>query len=121
MARDRIIKIEENESVLVLDSEVVRKVEEKRGDMSRSEFVNLLLDGQFNDDAGTQNYVSKEEFYQFEQGMKKLLRNFLEFFLSYGLELGKPLQDKTFDELSQKLQVLSDSENKARQKSMSSS
>jgi hypothetical protein len=121
MARDRILKIDDNESILVLDSEVVRKVEEKRGDMSHSEFLKSLLDGQPKETAGTHNYVTKEEFHQFEQGMKKLLRNFLEFFLSYGLELGEPPQDETFDQLSQKLQSLSSSSNQAKQNTMSSS
>jgi len=46
--------------------------------------------------------------------MKELLRNFLEFFLSYGLELGKEPQDKTFDELSQKLQSLDSNADKAK-------
>jgi len=44
--------------------------------------------------------------------MKELLRNFLEFFLSYGLELGKQPQDKTFKELSHKLQALGSFGNK---------
>ncbi|GAH62159.1 unnamed protein product, partial [marine sediment metagenome] len=35
-----------------------------------------------------------------------LLRNFLEFFISYGLELGKQPDDKEFEQLSQKLQAL---------------
>ena len=121
MTSDRILKVDKNESILVLDREVVKKVEEKRGNMSRSEFLNLLLDGQSKEDTGNQHYVSKEEFYQFEQGMKNLLRHFLEFFLSYGLELGKPPQDKNFDELSQKLQVLSSSANQAKENPISPS
>ncbi len=51
----------------------------------------------------------KEEFQEYTQGMRELLRNFLEFFLSYGLELGKQPQDKEFEELSRKLQSLADS------------
>ena len=58
--------------------------------------------------------MDKEEFRHFALGMKELLRNFLEFFLSYGLELGKQPQDKTFQELSQKLQALGNAENKAK-------
>jgi hypothetical protein len=38
--------------------------------------------------------------------MKELLRNFLEFFISYGLELGNQPKDKAFEELNQKLQAL---------------
>ena len=100
--------------MLIVDAEVVRKINENRGDMSCSEFLNFLIDSQLKEKPENQNYVDKEEFYQFAQGMKELLRNFLDFFLSYGLELGKQPQDKTFEELSQKLQTLGGSGNKAK-------
>ncbi len=103
--------------MLIVDAEVVRKVDENRGDMNRSEFLNFLIDDQLKEDTGNQNnqnYVDKEEFLHFAQGMKELLRNFLEFFISYGLELGKQPQDKTFNELSQKLQALGSSEHKTK-------
>lgn len=101
--------------MLIIDAEVSRKIDENRGDMSCSEFLNFLIDSQLNKDAGNQTYVDyidKEEFHQFAQGMKELLRTFLEFFISYGLELGKQPQDKTFEELSQKLQALGKTSNK---------
>jgi len=100
--------------MLIVDAEVARKVDENRGDMNRSEFLDFLIDSQLKEDTGNQNYVNKEEFRQFAQGMKELLRNFLEFFISYGLELGKQPQDKTFNELSQKLQALGSSEHKTK-------
>jgi len=100
--------------MLIVDADVVRKVDENRGEMSRSEFLNFLIDSQLKEDVGNHNYVDKEEFYHFAQGMKELLHNFLEFFISYGLELGKQTQVKTFEELSQKLQALSSSDNKAK-------
>jgi len=101
--------------MLIIDADVVRKVDENRGDMSRAEFLNFLIDSQFKEETGNQHYVDKEEFRQFTQGMKELLRNFLEFFISYGLELGKQPQDKTLEKLSQKLQTLGSSDNKAKE------
>lgn len=96
--------------MLIVDAEVARRIDENRGDMSHSEFINFLIDSQFKgDEAKSQNFVTKDEFEQFASGMKELLRNFLEFFLSYGLELSKPPQDKGFNELSQKLQSLGSS------------
>ncbi len=100
--------------MLIVDADIVKKVDENRGDMSQSEFINFLIGNQLKEDIGNHNYVDKEEFHQFAQGMKELLHNFLEFFISYGLELGKQPQDKTFEELSQKLQALSSSDNKAK-------
>ncbi len=100
--------------MLIVDTEVVRKVDENRGDMNRSDFINFLIDSCLKEGSGKQNYTTKEEFNQFQQGTRELLRNFLEFFISYGLELGKQPTDKTFEELSQKLQALGDSGNKAK-------
>ena len=100
--------------MLIVDAEVVRKVDENRGDMNRSDFINFLINSCLKEDSGTQNYITKEEFDQFQQGTRELLRNFLEFFISYGLELGKQPKDETFEELSQKLQALGDSGNKAK-------
>ena len=104
-----------DKKMLIVDADVVRKVDENRGEMSRSEFLDFLIDNQLKEDVGNHNYVDKEEFHQFAQGMKELLRNFLEFFISYGLELGKQPEDKTFAELSQKLQALGSSGNKAKE------
>ncbi len=103
--------------MLIVDADVARKIDENRGDMNRSEFVSFLIDDRLKEDSGTQNhsdYVGKEEFNQFESSMKELLRNFLEFFISYGLALGKQPEDKAFVELSQKLQALGSSGNKSK-------
>ena len=105
--------------MLIVDAEVVKKVDENRGDMNRSDFINFLIDTCLNEGSGKesskkQDYITKEEFNQFQQGTKELLKNFLEFFISYGMELGKQPKDKTFDELSQTLQNLGNSANKAK-------
>ena len=97
--------------MLIVDAEVARKVDENRGDMHRSDFIDFLIDRGLKEDSRTQNYITKEEFEQFQQGTKELLRNFLEFFISYGMELGNQPQDTTFDELSRKLQALGNSDN----------
>ena len=95
--------------MLIVDADVVRRIEENRGDMSLSDFISFLIDSQLKEDVNgrSNDHVTKEEFRQFEQGIRELLRNFLEFFLSYGLELGKQPTDKELDKLSEKLQALS--------------
>ena len=94
--------------MLIIDADVVKKVDENRGDMSVSDFISFLISNQLGQDTNGQNNdnITKEEFHQFEQGIRELLRNFLEFFLSYGLELGQQPTDKELDKLSQKLQAL---------------
>ena len=94
--------------MLILESDVVRKIDENRGDLSVSDFISFLIDSQLKKDTNgsTNNHVTKEEFGQFEHGIKELLRNFMEFFISYGLELGKQPTDQEFEALSQKLQAM---------------
>ncbi len=100
--------------MLIVDAEVVRKVDENRGDMDRSDFISFLIDSCMKEDSGKPDYTTQEEFQHFQQGTRDLLRNFLEFFISYSLELGKQPQDSAFAELSQKLQDLGSSASKAK-------
>lgn len=100
--------------MLIIDTEIARRIEENRGDMSISEFINLLIDSQLKNDnkfkqelvKANNNHITKEEFQQFEQGIRELLRNFLEFFLSYGLEIGKQSSDRELDRLSERLEAM---------------
>jgi hypothetical protein len=94
--------------MLIIDAELVKKVDDNRGDMSRSDFINFLIESQLNEKGASkkQDGVTREDFHQFQEGTKELLRNFLEFFISYGLELGKQPGDNEFEQLSRKLQSL---------------
>jgi hypothetical protein len=98
--------------MLIVEDDVLRKIDENRGEMSRSEFINFVISNQLGADGANQStssrqYVDREEFQEFSQGMKDLLRHFLDFFISYGMELGDEPKDHTFNELVQKLQSLS--------------
>jgi hypothetical protein len=95
--------------MLILDTDTVQKIEENRGDMSVSDFINFIIDSHFEQTSTPfqTDLVTKDEFHQFEEGIRDLLRSFLEFFLSYGLELGKQPTDGELDKLSLKLQGLS--------------
>jgi hypothetical protein len=97
--------------ILIVEEEILKKIDENRGDMSRSEFIRAVINSQLNEEPEMaplqQQFLSREEFMEFSQGIKDLLRRFLDFFLAYGLELGKEPKDTTFAELVQKLQTLS--------------
>jgi hypothetical protein len=96
--------------MLIVDDELLSKIDENRGELSRVEFINMLIDNQLEEKGealSANQFVSKEEYQEFTQGMKDLLRRFLDFFISYGLELGHEPKDSTFSELVQKLQSLS--------------
>ncbi len=98
--------------MLIVDAELAKKIDDNRGEMSRSEFISFLIDSRLNEEPASlkDSYVSKEEFEHFTSGIKDLLRNFLDFFISYGLELGEAPKDQTYEELSRKLQKLARTE-----------
>ncbi len=95
--------------MLIVDAELVKKIDDNRGDLSRSDFIDLLIESPLKEDGKRRDGVTHEEFHQFQEGTKELLRNFLEFFISYGLELGKHPRDGELEQLTQRLQSLGSS------------
>ena len=96
--------------MLIVDAEVAKKIDENRGDLSQSEFITLLIDSRLKGDSpksasGKADYITQDDFAQFQQGIKELMRNFMEFFLSYGLEIGQPPDDASMKELGQQLKT----------------
>lgn len=101
--------------MLIVDTEVVKRIDENRGDMSYSEFINYLIDSQIGrqstipEKTDKEYYATKDDLRHLEQSLKQVLRSFLEFFLSYALELGKLPTTKEFAELDKRLQALGSS------------
>jgi hypothetical protein len=94
--------------MLIVPAELVKKVDDNRGDMSQSEFIEYLIDDRLKEEVQEQEFVTKEENRSFQQDMKRLLKSFLDFFFSYGLEMGKDSPKSEFEELASKLQELED-------------
>ncbi len=92
--------------MLIVPAELVVKIDDNRGDMSQAEFINYLIDSRLKIETKEPHYVTKEELRTFEQDMRKLFRSFLDFFVNYGLELGKQSPGIEFEELTSKLQGL---------------
>ena len=93
--------------MLIIPAELVRKIDENRGDMSQAEFIDFLIDSQLKEEkVQDHNYVTEEQFRSLEQDIKKLLRSFLDFFISYGLELGKQSPQSEYAEITSRLQGL---------------
>lgn len=109
--------------MLILPVELVEKIAENRGDMNQAEFIEFLIDAQLKEESSktkravkAESYVTKEELRSIEQDIKKLLRSFIDFFVNYGLEIGKQSPRTEFEEFIGKLQGLekeldSDNEN----------
>ena len=99
--------------MLIVPAELVDRIDENRGDMSQAELIDFLIDSQLKEETKEskgvtkeQQYVTKEEFHSLEQDIKKLLRSSLDFFVNYGLELGKQSPKTEFEELVGRLQGL---------------
>ncbi len=99
--------------MLILPAELVDKIDENRGDVGRAEFIEFLISGQLKEESKearhtgkAESYVTKEELRSIEQDIKKLLRSFIDFFVNYGLEIGKQSPRAEFEELIGKLQGL---------------
>jgi hypothetical protein len=102
--------------MIIVDDELLSLIDSNRGDMGRADFISFLISSHLQEEGGktshTNNYISREEFQEFAQGMKDLLRRFLDFYISYGMELGDEPKDHTFEDLKKKLQSLSFGEDK---------
>jgi len=97
--------------MLIVDAEVARLIDENRGDMDRSEFIAFIIEtclrgGPEDKTPDRLEFATKADFEQFQQGTREMLKNFLEFFVSYGLEFSKEPKDKVFSELTETLRSL---------------
>ena len=118
--------------MLIVPAELIDKIDANRGDLSQAEFIDYLIDRVLNNKTGkkhsmitddvisikkdprepiaaetdTKKYVTKEEFQAFIQDIRKLLKSFLDFFIGYGLEIGKKSDNNELLEIKSKLKGL---------------
>ena len=104
-AKEKEQQYTSKEEVLsLIDSRL--KEEAKGQQYASKEEILPLVESQLKEEAKARNYATREEIQAFEQDIKSLLKTFLEFFVSYGLELGKKSPKAEFEELSSKLEEL---------------
>ena len=104
--------------MLIVPAELIKKIDENRGGMSREEFIEFLIDSPLKEKPKEQQYATKEEIRSLELDIKKLIKSFVDFFVSYGLELGNHPVKTELEELGSKLQELEEdtaSENSKRE------
>ena len=93
--------------ILVIPADLAKKIDDNRGDKSRAEFIEALIDNLITEKPASNNaveYATKTEFVSFEQDMKQLLKSFMDFFVSYGLEYGENGQHLDIEKFTSKLQ-----------------
>ena len=76
-------------AVLNLSPEVMKKIDGNRGQLSRFEFLECIVRSWCLERYSGQQYVTQEEFRELAESVKELLRSCMDFFVSYGLDLGK--------------------------------
>ena len=100
----RTLLLDEDDLIMVVKQDVVRQIDQNRGELTRSEFVTHLIQYQLKECYEQKNYVTREELQQFTQEITDLLQNFLQFFVSYGMAMGRGLREGDIQSLSQQLQ-----------------
>ena len=119
--------------MLILPEEIIKKIDDNRGDLSQAEFIDFLIDSRLQgedkkqgditreeiesigkdikaillrEESKEKKFAKKEDVEAFQQDTRKLLKNFLDFFIGYGLELGKQSPSSEIKEMTSKLQGL---------------
>ena len=101
----RTLLLDEDDLIMVVKEDVVKQIDENRGEMNRTEFVNYLIHCQLkNEGHNDKEYISKEEFHTSTRQMIGLLHNFLQFFVSYGMAMGRGQVDTDIQALNQQLE-----------------
>jgi hypothetical protein len=107
----RTLLLDEDDLIMVVKEDVVKQIDEHRGEMNRTEFVNYLLQCQLKDQKGPKKGVSKEEFQIFTRQMTDTMHNFLQFFVSYGMSMGKTQPNEDIQLLNKQLESLLNNDN----------
>jgi hypothetical protein len=102
----RTLVLDEDDLIMVVKEDIVKQIDENRGEMNRTEFVNYLIQCQIKEQAAQKDCVSKEEYQQFAHQMTGLLHNFLQFFISYGMAMGHGKGSADIQALNQQLNSL---------------
>ena len=96
-----------NNRMLILPADLVDTINQNRGDLTQAQFIEFLINGHLEQELPEQRYATQEELVGLEQEIKGLLRSFLDFSVSYGMNLGrKSGPNDAEDNLSNRLQEL---------------
>lgn len=100
----RTLLLDEEDLLMVVKEDIVKQIDENRGEMNRTEFVNYLIQCQLKERLNQQKCVSKEEFRRFTRQMTDVLHNFMQFFISYGMSMNKGQLDENVQALNKQLE-----------------
>lgn len=99
----RTLMLDEDDLIMVVKEDIVKQIDNNRGEMNRTEFVNYLIQCQLREFNNQTEYTKKEEFQLFTRQIMELLHNFLQFFISYGMSISDNNQKEDIRLLSEQL------------------
>jgi hypothetical protein len=102
----RTLLLDEDDLIMVVKEDVVKQIDEHRGEMNRTEFVNYLIQCQLKEQLSQKTGVSKEDFQKFTRHMTDTMHSFLQFFVSYGMSMGKANPEADIQILNKELESL---------------
>jgi hypothetical protein len=85
----RTLMLDEDDLIMVVKEDVVKQIDQNRGELNRTEFVNYLIQHQLKDGERRDGYVPREDFLKFTRQLTGLLDDFLRSFASYVMSGGE--------------------------------
>ena len=102
----RTLVLDEEDLLMVVKEDIVKQIDDNRGEMNRTEFVNYLIHCQLKEQLDKRDCISRNEFLEFANQMTGVLHSFLQFFISYGMAMGPGKGSADIQALNQKLESL---------------
>ncbi|MFC1901545.1 hypothetical protein ACFLX3_01260 [Chloroflexota bacterium] len=106
MSMRRTLILDEEDLIMVVKEDVVKQIDENRGELNRTEFVNYLIQCQLKECNKQDQYVTKEELHKSVREITELMQNFLQFFVSYGMAMGSRQPAQELQVLNRQLEAL---------------
>ena len=110
----RTLLLDEDDLIMVVKEDIVKQIDENRGELNRTEFVNYLIQCQLKkaeeEKIDDKEHISRDEFQAFSRQMVGLLHNFLQFFVSYGMSMGQAQADTEIQSLNRQLELFDNNE-----------
>ena len=103
----RTLMLDEDDLIMVVKDDIVKQIDDNRGELNRTEFVNYLIHCQLQEHYNQKEYVEKSEFESYSAQVMELIHNFLQFFVSYGMSKQNRDYTNEIQSLSKQLEAFS--------------
>ena len=102
----RTLILDENDLVMVVKQDVVKQIDEHRGELTRTEFVNYLIQCQLKQLHEDTDYVTAEDFKMFTRKMAELVHTFMDCVISHDINLQEQADDREMAALNSQVEAL---------------